>query len=186
MSNCTLRSVPDPNEPDPAASSTDDDPGAIIVAKRELRREMRVMRLALPDRPERSERIVEHLVMLDDVRRARRLLAYDSVPGEVETKRLVDWCRHRGVEVAMPEDPDLDPTWPDVIVVPGTAFTRHGARIGQGGGWYDRFLPERRTDAFTVGIGFGPQLVEWLPVEPHDVELDCIVTEDGAVFPDAR
>lgn len=131
-------------------------------------------------------RIVDHLVMLDEVRRARRVLAYQSVPGEVETARLVDWCRRRGTAVAMPEDSDLDPSWPDVIVVPGTAFTRNGCRLGQGGGWYDRFLPGRRSDAFTVGIGFGPQLVEWIPVEPHDVQLDCVVTENGAVFSDAR
>lgn len=146
---------------------------------------MRAVRLALPDRAERSEHVIGNLVMLDEVRRARRLLVYNSIIGEVETAGLVEWCHHRGTEVAMPEDSDLDPVWPDVIVVPGIAFTRAGTRIGQGGGWYDRFLPGRRVDAFTVGICFGPQLVEWLPVESHDVQLDCIVTENGAVLPDA-
>lgn len=166
--------------------SARDDPSTIVSAKGELRREMRALRLTLPDRSERSERIVGHLMVLDEVVQARRLLAYESITGEVETARLVDWCRRRGTAVAMPEDTDLDPAWADVIVVPGTAFTREGARIGQGGGWYDRFLPGRRTDAFTVGIGFAPQLVARLPVEDHDVRLDCIVTEDGAVRPLGR
>ncbi len=155
----------------------------LAAAKRELRRKMREMRRALPDRTERSNRIVGHLVALDPMRRATHVLAYDSIVGEVETRELVRWCSERGVDVAMPED-DVAADWADLILVPGTAFTRRGERLGQGGGWYDRFLPGRRDHAVTIGIGFAPQLVESLPTEPHDVILDCVVTEDGPIWPD--
>lgn len=159
---------------------TDHDEG-LIAAKRELRGAMRSMRRSLPDRPERSARIVEHLMSIDAVRTARRVLAYDAIVGEVDTAELIRWCRSNGLDVAMPED-DVAADWPDVIIVPGTAFTTDGRRIGQGGGWYDRFLPGRRDDAVTIGIGFAPQLVDDLPTEPHDVVLDIVVT-DEAIHP---
>jgi 5-formyltetrahydrofolate cyclo-ligase len=155
----------------------------VVEAKRTLRRSMRALRTTLPDRAERSAQITRHLVELDTVLQASRVLAYSSIVGEVETSEFIRWCRARDIEVALPEDNRLDPAWPDVIVVPGTAFTARGERIGQGGGWYDRFLPGRRADAVTIGIGFSPQLVDSLPTEPHDVILDCIVTDDGPIWP---
>lgn len=144
---------------------------------------MRALRTALPDRVERSAEITRHLVRLDSVSQASRVLAYSSIVGEVETARFIEWCRAHDIEVALPEDDGLDPEWADVIVVPGTAFTVRGERIGQGGGWYDQFLPGRRAEAVTIGIGFSPQLVDSLPTEPHDVILDCIVTDDGPIWP---
>ena len=144
------------------------------------------MRRALPDRAERSRRIVDHLIALPEVAAARHVMAYDAVPGEVETASLVAWCSERGVDLAMPEDSDLAPTWPDVVIVPGTAFTADGHRAGQGGGWYDRFLPQCRPDAVFIGIGFQPQLVESVPIEPHDVTLHCVVVEDGPRWCDGR
>ncbi len=156
-----------------------------VEAKRDLRRRMRTLRLGLNDRPERSAQIIERLVSLDVVVDARRLLTYDSIVGEVETGGLRAWCVARGIEIAAPED-GVDASWPDVIVVPGTAFTAGGARIGQGGGWYDRFLPQCRDDAVTIGLAFAPQVLASIPTEPHDVPLDLVVTENGVfVRPEA-
>ena len=81
-----------------------------------------------------------------------------------------------GKSTAVPED-EIDPTWPDVVVVPGLAFTVDGHRLGQGGGWYDRFLAARRSDCVTIGVCFRPQLLDRLPTEDHDVILDAIVTD---------
>ena len=78
----------------------------------------------------------------------------------------------------MPED-DIEASWPDVIIVPGTAFTVRGERIGQGGGWYDRFLPGRRADAVLIGVAFAPQIVGSIPTESHDVRLDMVVTDEA-------
>ena len=161
--------MPDPNDLPPAE---------LIEAKRELRKRMRALRRGLPDRRERSEQIMNRVVALGAVVDARRVLAYDSIVGEVETAPLIDWCAARGVETAVPED-DVAASWPDVIIVPGTAFTVDGARLGQGGGWYDRFLPGRSDHAIMIGVAFSCQIVESLPTEPHDVVLDMVVTEDG-------
>jgi 5-formyltetrahydrofolate cyclo-ligase len=151
-------------------------------AKRDLRDTMRRERRALPDRAERSAAIVAHLIEVPPFVAASRVMAYTAVVGEVDPAAAVSWLRDRGVEVCMPED-DVRPEWPDVIIVPGTAFTRGGDRLGQGGGWYDRFLPGRRADAVTIGIGFATQVVDFVPTAAHDVALDCIVTDDGAFWP---
>lgn len=67
---------------------------------------------------------------------------------------------------------------PDLILVPGLAFTRDGRRLGRGGGFYDRWLATQ-SGIPTLGICFSCQLVDALPIEMHDVRLDAILTEDG-------
>lgn len=107
-------------------------------------------------------------------------MAFSAIPGEPETAPFLDWCRAQGKVIVLPEDdPPPDPDVVDVVVVPGVAFTPAGDRLGQGGGWYDRFLPRLRRECVTIGVGFAPQLVDDLPTEPHDVRLDLVVTDAG-------
>lgn len=79
----------------------------------------------------------------------------------------------------------IDPAVIDLVVVPGLAFAKSGVRLGYGGGYYDRFLPLLRREAVRLGLGYGAQLVETLPGEPHDVRLDAVLTEAGLVVTDA-
>ena len=67
------------------------------------------------------------------------------------------------------------------MIVPGLAFTSAGDRLGQGGGWYDRFLADVRPECRTIGVGFVEQIVDALPVEDHDIRLDHVVTESGDI-----
>jgi len=154
------------------------DPTQWVLDKSALRRSMRELRRGLPDRPERSVTIWEHVQRLPAVTAATRFLVFETIPGEPETGPFVDWCRSTGRQVATPDD-DLDPSWPEVVLVPGLAFTPAGDRLGQGGGWYDRFLERVRDDCTTIGVGFDVQLVDALPLETHDVALDHVVTESG-------
>lgn len=62
-------------------------------------------------------------------------------------------------------------------IVPGLAFTRDGRRLGYGGGWYDRFLSAAPRGAVKLGVAFSSQMVESLPVEPHDVPLSDVVDD---------
>ena len=68
---------------------------------------------------------------------------------------------------------------PDLVITPLLAFQRDGARLGQGGGYYDRALEALRAlkPAFVLGVAYSGQQTENLPHEPHDQRLDAIVTE---------
>lgn len=76
-----------------------------------------------------------------------------------------------------PYGPAADPASIDVVVVPGLAFTTDGRRLGQGGGYYDRFLALVRPDCVTCGVAFSEQIVADLPSEPHDRILSTVVTD---------
>lgn len=61
----------------------------------------------------------------------------------------------------------------DAILVPGLAFDAAGNRLGYGGGYYDRFLPQQ-SQAFKVAPVYPFQLVEELPVQAHDRPVDWV------------
>jgi len=62
----------------------------------------------------------------------------------------------------------------DLILVPGLAFDLRGGRLGRGKGFYDRFLAEAR--GLRAGVCFDDQLVDGVPLEPHDLRMDFVVT----------
>ncbi|CAN5841475.1 5-formyltetrahydrofolate cyclo-ligase [soil metagenome] len=76
------------------------------------------------------------------------------------------------------DDPIESPAL-DLVLVPGLAFDRRGWRVGFGAGLYDRFLSG--VSAPRVALAFSLQLVDSLPVEPHDEPVDWIVTEGETI-----
>jgi 5-formyltetrahydrofolate cyclo-ligase len=70
----------------------------------------------------------------------------------------------------------------DLIMVPGVAFDRRGARMGHGKGYYDKLLEHARRDTPLVALAFECQLFAEIPVQPHDVFMDKIVTESAVYF----
>lgn len=74
---------------------------------------------------------------------------------------------------------------PEVLIVPLVAFTRAGARLGYGGGFYDRTLEALRArgPVTAIGYAYGAQEAEALPQEPTDEPLDLIVTDRGSFAP---
>ena len=69
----------------------------------------------------------------------------------------------------------IDSLEPAIWVVPGLAFTAKGARLGYGGGWYDRFLSAAAPGSVALGVAYPFQIVTELPVEPHDIALTAVV-----------
>ena len=63
-----------------------------------------------------------------------------------------------------------------VWIVPGLAFSRSGARLGYGGGWYDRFLAKSDPSSISLGVAYPFQIVDDLPLEPHDLPLSDSVS----------
>lgn len=64
----------------------------------------------------------------------------------------------------------------DMIIVPLVAFDRAGARLGYGGGCYDRYLPMLSATCQVVGIAFDEQRVDHVPTDAHDLPLSHIVS----------
>ena len=64
----------------------------------------------------------------------------------------------------------------DMIIVPLVAFDRTGARLGYGGGCYDRYLPMLSPACLIVGIAFDEQRVDHVPTDAHDLPLPNIVS----------
>ena len=76
------------------------------------------------------------------------------------------------VELVLPVDIDL-------LILPGMAFTADGDRLGYGGGYYDRFLPNYKGELLALAFDF--QVIPFVPVEDHDVSVDLIVTEERVI-----
>lgn len=64
----------------------------------------------------------------------------------------------------------------DMIVVPLVAFDQTGARLGYGGGCYDRYLPMLSPACQIIGIAFDEQHVDHIPIDAHDLPLPRIIS----------
>lgn len=146
--------------------------------------------------------------------RPARVSLFFSVKGEVDTGPLATKLAAAGVPLCLPViarkgEPLLFRSWkpgdpledkpfglreplesaaeviPDLLFVPLAAFDVLGARVGYGGGFYDRTLEKLRAagPAFAVGLAFAAQQVEEVPVAGHDEPLDAILTERGVFRP---
>ena len=68
-----------------------------------------------------------------------------------------------------------------LALVPALSYDRTGARLGRGGGYYDRLIP-KLTNAVCIGLAFSDQLnPESLPTEPHDRPVHTIITEQELI-----
>lgn len=139
---------------------------------------------------------------------------YAAIRGEVATDAIAAGARARGLDVLYPRigladrqlhfhrvreealvcgkfripeppagAPEVEAAALAAVIVPALLFDRQGHRLGWGGGYYDTTLP-RAAAALRIGLGFELQLVDRLPIEPHDCPVHLIATE-VAVYPGA-
>ena len=167
---------------------------------------MRALKRAVPmeEKLRRSETVMAQVEQLEVFQRARTVLMYWSMDDEVQTHRFVErWYRDKVVLLPCVDGDDLrlrqytgpeclvageqfgigEPTGPEwtaldeeLIVVPGVAFDRTGNRMGRGRGFYDRLL-KSTPNAVKIGVAYEFQMLEEIPVEPHDVKMDIVISE---------
>lgn len=158
-------------------------------------------------RKQLDEGIFRNVTASEEFCNADTLLLYVSCKGEADTMRILCEAMRLQKKIAVPKcfengemqffliqsmeelSPGaygiLEPTGTQipqitkdtVCFVPGVAFTARGERLGQGGGYYDRFL-EKHPTLRTVGICYSDMLLDTLPAEAHDRCVDAVITEE--------
>ena len=99
--------------------------------------------------------------------------------GEYESALVTDLDRdlqpgQYGIKEPGPHCPAAPVNQLDLILVPGVAFAPGGHRLGRGKGFYDRLL--QGVCGVRMGVAFDFQIVDQLPIAPHDERLNLIVT----------
>lgn len=75
--------------------------------------------------------------------------------------------------------PSVTTCSPDLALIPGLCFDRRGYRLGFGGGYYDRLLASGSMGRpLLIGVCHSFQLVDKLPVQPWDMPVDIVCTEE--------
>ena len=82
-----------------------------------------------------------------------------------------------GIKTAPPGSIEIYPEEIDFAVVPALWYDKSGIRLGRGGGYYDRYLPKLREDAYRAGVCFDVFLTDELPREAHDARVHTVVTD---------
>lgn len=70
---------------------------------------------------------------------------------------------------------DAEALIPDVLFCPLLGFTGSGGRIGYGAGHFDRWMADNPPQ-LAIGLAWDCQLEESLPIEPHDIPLEAVIT----------
>ena len=175
--------------------------------KTAVRKQMRDLKRAVPaeEKLRRSEVIMRRVEQSPLFAQAKVVLLYWSMADEVQTHAFVNrWYKDKVVLLPCVVGDDLvlrqytgpeclvageqfgigEPTGEeytdldhiDLIIVPGVAFDRQGNRMGRGRGFYDRLLKTTPT-AVKVGLAFDFQMLDHIPVEPHDIRMNLVISE---------
>jgi 5,10-methenyltetrahydrofolate synthetase len=115
-----------------------------------------------------------------------RRIGLPVVNKETHTMTFHAWypgCPMEEDAYGIPKPKDTEVIVPTLIFAPCVGYGPGGFRLGYGGGFYDRMLASLTPKPFSVGLGFGMGFLADLEPEPHDVPLDAILNEHGAVWP---
>lgn len=172
--------------------------------KRILRRAIRaeIAKLSAEEKASLSARIFTTIEQLEVVERATVIALFASLADEPQTAEFVERLsqskrvvlpRIEGDEMEFYDISEglhegafgimepfattpIEPSEIDVMIVPGVAFTRDGARLGRGKGFYDKYLSRKGFRAYTIGVCYPCQITDTIPAEPHDKIVDCVVS----------
>lgn len=169
---------------------------------KELRKLMISKRKLIPNTEvvTKSSIICDKIINNECYKKSKIVYLYYSINNEVDLNKVIEDAYLNNKIVAFPKvegnemnfyvaksKEDLTPGYfnikepditypaplPDLVIVPGTVFTKDGKRIGYGGGFYDRFLSQNKV--YSIGVCFDFQLVEDLKTMPHDQILNEVI-----------
>lgn len=158
-----------------------------------------------------DEALFAQFLALPEVKGAKNIFAFWGIPGrEPNTRRLIERLLEQGKTVGLPrmlpgrqmevrvydpaipmvkaafgiEEPSTDCSLMakedvDLVLTPAVAYDEQGFRMGFGGGYYDRWLPG--CPGVRIGLCRERVLQKNVPVEPHDAQVDKVVTENGVI-----
>ncbi len=158
----------------------------------------------------KDEQITFRFMEFVEQRKIRSILLYASYGSEVDCWRIFHQCKEKSIRTSFPKvnekEKILEIYWVenlnqispgyksipephdglrasieeiDLIAVPGVAFDLNCNRIGYGGGFYDRLLLFKK--GLAIGLAYEEQIVEKIPVEPFDIRVDLIITDERVI-----
>ena len=199
----------------PSSSKPARDPAARAALRSSLRQSRRA--LPRSERVHAARAVRRAVSRLFWLRSGTRIAAYVAADGELDPAPLVATALARGCHVYLPRiahfrrarlrllraggvqlenrfgiaEPNSSDARAasgfDLILVPLVAFDARGARLGMGGGYYDRVLAFRQRRRSwkrprIVGLAYSFQELDHIEERAHDVRLDAVVTERGVTF----
>lgn len=154
--------------------------------KPELRQSLKQVRLQMPAKEHQllSQAIANRLKQAIDWSKVSTLHCFEPITSlnEVDISGFVTTLRSEYPNLKVYTPKRINNVWQipdhevDVIIVPMLGFDENLHRLGYGGGYYDRFLATQ-PQAQKIGVCFEAGKLNQIPVEPHDIPLDIIVTE---------
>ena len=151
----------------------------------------------------KSARLGELFAQSELYRQAKTIYGYMPYNQEVRTVPMLERAIRDGKRVAVPKcygdemrflylddlnavepgyagipEPVADEPVADdetaLVLMPGMAFDPQGHRIGNGGGFYDKFLA-KEPDHPTLALCYDFQMLEHLETEEFDIPVDCVL-----------
>lgn len=171
----------------------------------------RLRQIPAEERTAGDDALFARFLALPEVQQAKVIFGFWGIPGrEPETAKLIAKLLEQGKVVGLPrmlparqmEVRRYDPAIPmekaafgieepstdcellpkeeiDLVLTPAVAYDKRGYRMGFGGGYYDRWLPD--FSGVTVGLCRDCVLQAQVPVEPHDAQVDLVLTEHQTI-----
>jgi 5-formyltetrahydrofolate cyclo-ligase len=182
--------------------------GCAMKAKLRSQKLLERLNHRISEKSAKDKKIIGKLAGLPEIKKARRILFYLPIHGEVDLEPLFGKLKNKKFILPRVKDEktlhlyyieNLDevekgsfsirepklhlkrakPADVEIVLVPGVVFAKNGHRIGYGKGFYDRLL--KKTKAVKIGIAYEFQIVENIAGEPHDTPMDMIVTENKII-----
>lgn len=153
-----------------------------------------------------DDELIEELINDEQYKKAKNIFCYIGMNEEINTKRFIERALKDEKNISVPkvikkhemkainisslndlvevppfgilEPRDCENVMKDIdlIIVPGLAFDNNGGRLGYGGGFYDAFL-EKNSKAQTIALCYYFQLLEYIPMEEHDIRVKKIISK---------